>query len=77
MASGIITKAPSRSISSSSAGQMLNARQTSSGSELVFRPRNLAKASILAWPNNARTVCRSPVPFRMWRALVRRSESTP
>ena len=39
-------------------------------------PRYLAVLSILAWPRSARTVCKSPVPFKMWRAFVRRSNST-
>jgi hypothetical protein len=30
--------------------------------------------SILAWPKSARTVCKSPVPFKMWRAFVRRKD---
>ena len=57
--------------------QISNDRLTSIGSDLVSRPRNLAVFSILAWPKSARTVCRSPVLLRMWRALVLRKESTP
>jgi hypothetical protein len=55
--------------------QISKARQTSIGSAFVSRPRNLAVLSILAWPKSARTVCKSPVPFKMWRAFVRRKDS--
>jgi hypothetical protein len=51
-------------------------RLTSIGSAFVLRPRYLAVLSILAWPKSARTVCKSPVPFKMWRAFVRRKDST-
>ena len=57
--------------------QISKARQTSIGSAFVLRPRYLAVLSILAWPKSARTVCKSPVPFKMWRAFVRRKDSTP
>ena len=56
--------------------QISKARQTSIGSAFVLRPRYLAVLSILAWPKSARTVCKSPVPFKMWRAFVRRKDST-
>ena len=56
--------------------QISKARQTLIGSALVLRPRYLAVLSILAWPSSARTVCKSPVPFKMWRAFVRRNDST-
>ena len=56
--------------------QISKARQTSIGSAFVLRPRYLAVLSILAWPRSARTVCKSPVPFKMWRAFVRRNDST-
>jgi hypothetical protein len=55
--------------------QISKARQTSIGSVFVLRPRYLAVLSILAWPKSARTVCKSPVPFKMWRAFVRRKDS--
>jgi hypothetical protein len=57
--------------------QISKARQTSIGSAFVSRPRYLAVLSICAWPKSARTVCKSPVPFKMWRAFVRRKDSTP
>src|SRR6202011_2702649 len=44
------------------------------GVGLCLRPRYLAVLSILAWPRSARTVCKSPVPFKMWRAFVRRND---
>ena len=44
--------------------QISKARQTSIGSIFVLRPRYLAVLSILAWPRSARTVCKSPVPFK-------------
>ena len=56
--------------------QISKARQTSMGSAFVLRPRYLAVLSILAWPSSARTVCKSPVPFKMWRAFVRRNDFT-
>jgi thymidylate synthase len=46
------------------------------GSAFVLRPRYLAVLSILASPRGARTVCKSPVPFKMWRAFVWRNDST-
>src|ERR1700730_5008585 len=55
--------------------QISKARQTLIGSAFVLRPRYLAVLSILAWPKSARTVCKSPVPFKMWRAFVRRKDS--
>ena len=55
--------------------QISKARQTSIGSAFVSRPRYLAVLSIIAWPKSARTVCKSPVPFKMWRAFVRRKDS--
>ena len=57
--------------------QISKARQTVIGSAFVVRPRYLAVLSIVAWPKSARTVCKSPVPFKMWRAFVRRKDSTP
>jgi hypothetical protein len=56
--------------------QISKARQTAIGSALVLRPRYLAVLSICTWPKSARTVCKSPVPFKMWRAFVRRKDST-
>src|SRR6202043_3802641 len=29
------------------------------------------------WPKSTRTASKSPVPFKMWRAFVRRRDSTP
>ena len=57
--------------------QISKARQTAIGSAFVSRPRYLAVLSIFAWPKSARTACKSPVPFKMWRAFVRLHESTP
>ncbi len=56
--------------------QISKDRQTVIGSAFVLRPRYLAVLSILAWPKSTRTVCKSPVPFKMWRAFVRRNDST-
>jgi hypothetical protein len=46
---------------------MSKARQTAIGSAFVLSPRYLAVLSICTWPKSARTVCKSPVPFKMWR----------
>jgi len=45
--------------------QISKARQTAIGSDSVSIPRYLAVLSIFTWPNSARTVCKSPVPFRI------------
>jgi hypothetical protein len=42
---------------------------------LCFETEIFAVLSILAWHKSARTVCKSPVPFKMWRAFVRRNDS--
>ncbi len=57
--------------------QISKARQTAIGSAFVLRPRYVAVLSIFAWPKSARTVSKSPVPFKMWRAFVRLRDSTP
>jgi hypothetical protein len=58
--------------SAQSRNQMSNDRETSSGSDFVCSPRNRDTPSTLAWPESTRTSRRSPVPLRMWSALVRR-----
>src|ERR1700730_14873172 len=59
------------------ADQILKAREIAIGSDLLAMRRYLAVDSIFVWPKSTRTASISPVPFKMWRAFVRRKDSWP
>src|SRR6516225_11952159 len=56
---------------------MSKARLTEIGLDVVGTRKNLAVDSIFAWPKSIRTISKSPVPFKMLRAFVRRKDSLP
>ena len=58
--------------------QISKAREIAIGSDLLLAMRRyLAVDSIFVWPKSTRTASISPVPFKMWRAFVRRKDSMP
>src|ERR1700738_698546 len=57
--------------------QISKAREIAIGSDLLVMRRYLAVDSIFVWPKSTRTASISPVPFKMWRAFVRRKDSMP
>ena len=57
--------------------QISKAREIAIGSDLLVMRRYLAVDSIFVWPKSTRTASMSPVPFKMWRAFVRRKDSMP
>src|SRR6202040_312460 len=58
--------------------QISKAREIAIGSDLLLAMRRyLAVDSIFVWPKSTRTASISPVPFKMWRAFVRRKDSEP
>src|ERR1700738_3423083 len=68
----------SRPSSDMRADQISKAREIAIGSDLLLAMRRyLAVDSIFVWPKSTRTASISPVPFKMWRAFVRRKDSEP
>src|ERR1700730_7633188 len=58
--------------------QISKAREIAIGSDLLLAMRRyLAVDSIFVWPKSTRTASISPVPFKLWRAFVRRKDSEP
>src|SRR5260370_17098603 len=55
--------------------QISKARQIAIGSDFLAVRRNFDVESSFAWPKSTRTVSKSPVPFKMWRAFVRRKDT--
>src|SRR5260370_13457374 len=55
--------------------QISKAREIAIGSDFLAIRRNFDVDSIFACPKSIRTVSKSPVPFKMWRAFVRRKDS--
>src|SRR6266568_4427407 len=58
-------------------GQISKAREITIGSDFLAIRRNFDVDSIFACPKSIRTASKSPVPFKIWRAFVRRKDSLP
>jgi hypothetical protein len=68
---------PNRDLPDMRADQISKAREIAIGSDLSAMRKKRAVDSIFVWPKSVRTVSISPVPFKMWRAFVRRKDSMP
>src|SRR5258708_3373161 len=66
-----------RSLISAQQRQISKAREIAIGSDFLAIRRNFDVDSIFACPKSIPTVSKSPVPFKMWRAFVRRKDSLP